>query len=127
MKTYRVAIVGLGRMGSTLDQSIASASHVSERLQVVAGAETIPERRTAFQEKWDVETVYEDYQEMIEKEQPDLVGVCTTATGLPKPGNRAPSTAFRGRCTRRYGSLCSERWCADALCRKGNLLFRAEG
>ena len=95
MKTYRVAIVGLGRMGSTLDQSIASASHVSERLQVVAGAETIPERRTAFQEKWGIETVYEDYQEMIEKEQPDLVAVCTTATGLPKPGNRAPSTAFR--------------------------------
>ena len=95
MKTYRVAIVGLGRMGSTLDQSIASASHVSERLEVVAGAETIPERRTAFQEKWGVERVYEDYQEMIEKEQPDLVGVCTTATGLPKPGNRAPSTAFR--------------------------------
>ena len=83
MKTYRVAIVGLGRMGSTLDQSIASASHVSERLQVVAGAETIPERRTAFQEKWGIETVYEDYQEMIEKEQPDLVAVCTTATGLP--------------------------------------------
>lgn len=95
MKTYRVAIVGLGRMGSTLDQSIASASHESERLQVVAGAETIAERRSAFQEKWGVETVYDDYQEMIEKERPDMVGVCTTATGLPKPGNRAPSTTFR--------------------------------
>lgn len=95
MKTYRVAIVGLGRMGSTLEQSIASSSQESKRLEIVAGAETIPERRTAFQEKWGVETVYEDYQEMIEKEQPDLLGVCTTATGLPKPGNRAPSTDFR--------------------------------
>ena len=95
MKIYRVAIVGLGRMGSTLDQSIASASQVSERLEVVAGAEIMPERRAAFQEKWGVAAVYEDYQEMIEKEQPDLVGVCTTATGLPKPGNSAPSTDFR--------------------------------
>ncbi len=95
MKTYRVVIVGLGRMGSTLDQSIASASQASERLQVVAGAETLPERREAFQEKWGIAAVYEDYQEMIEKEQPDLVAVCTTATGLPKPGSRAPSTAFR--------------------------------
>ncbi|MCH8294155.1 Gfo/Idh/MocA family oxidoreductase [Candidatus Poribacteria bacterium] len=95
MKTYRVAIVGLGRMGSTLDQSIASASRASQRLEVVAGAETIPERRAAFREKWGIEAVYEDYQEMIEKEKPDLVGVCTTATGLPKPGNRAPSPNFR--------------------------------
>ena len=31
MKTYRVAIVGLGRMGSTLDQSIASASHAERK------------------------------------------------------------------------------------------------
>ncbi len=76
MKTYRVAIVGLGRMGSTLDQSIASASRASQRLEVVAGAETIPERRAAFREKWGIEAVYEDYQEMIEKEKPDLVGVC---------------------------------------------------
>ena len=32
---------------------------------------------------------------MIEKESPDIVAVCTTATGLPKPGNRAPSRDFR--------------------------------
>ncbi|MCZ6677970.1 MAG: hypothetical protein O7E52_12045 [Candidatus Poribacteria bacterium] len=50
MKTYRVAIVGLGCMGSTLDQSIASACRASERLEIAAGAETIPERRTAFVE-----------------------------------------------------------------------------
>ena len=34
--------------------------------------------------------------EMIERERPDLVAVCTTATGLQKPGDRAPSPAFRG-------------------------------
>ncbi len=95
MNTYRVAIVGLGRMGSTLDQSIASASRASERLEVVAGAEIIQERRSAFQEKWDVEAVYEDYQEMIHQERPDILAVCTTATGLPKPGSRALSKNFR--------------------------------
>ena len=95
MKIYRVGIIGLGRMGSTLEQSIASACAVSERLEVVAAAETIPERRVAFQEQWEVESVYEDYQLMVEQESLDLVAVCTTATGLPKPGNRAPSLDFR--------------------------------
>ena len=48
MKTYRVAIVGLGRMGSTLDMSIANASRASQRLEVVAGADILPERRKAM-------------------------------------------------------------------------------
>ena len=34
MKKYRVAIVGLGRIGSTLDMSVANACKNSERLDV---------------------------------------------------------------------------------------------
>lgn len=96
MKKYRVGIIGLGRMGSTLDMSIAASSQPIERLEVVAGADILPDRRTAFKEKWGVKALYADYEEMVRKEQPDLVAVCTTATGLPKPGNRAPSRGFRG-------------------------------
>ncbi len=95
MNTYRVAIVGLGRMGSTLDMSIANASRMSQRLEVVAGADILPERRKAFTEKWGVNAVYEDYQEMIEKEKPDMVAVCTTATGIQKPVRKAPSRDFK--------------------------------
>ena len=58
MQKYRVAVVGLGRMGSTLDISIAAACQVSDRLELVAGAETIPERRVAFTETWGVDSVY---------------------------------------------------------------------
>ena len=127
MKTYRVAIVGLGRMGSTLDQSIASASHVSERLEVVAGAETIPERRTAFQEKWGVERVYDDYQEMIEKEQTGSGGSVYDSDRFAQTGQSRTINCLSGRCTRGYGGLCGERRCADALCGEGNLLFCGEG
>ena len=95
MKTYRVAIVGVGRMGSTLDMSVANACQASQRLEVVAGADILPERRKAFKEKWGVGALYEDYQEMIEKERPDMVAVCTTATGIQKPGSKAPSRDFR--------------------------------
>jgi predicted dehydrogenase len=102
MKTYRVAIVGLGRAGSTLDEeigdglphSVAGACQTSERLECVAGADTIPERVDAFRERWGIDAGYSDYKVMIEREKPDMVAVCTTATGLAKPARRAPSRDY---------------------------------
>jgi predicted dehydrogenase len=87
-KTYRVAIIGLGRMGSTIDDeikstaimvpySIAAASAASERLELVAGADLLADKRDAFRERWDVSALYADYQEMIEQERPDVVAICT--------------------------------------------------
>jgi predicted dehydrogenase len=96
LKTYRVAVIGLGRMGSTLDMSVASAAAESERLELVAGSDLLPERRDAFKDTWGVGAVYENYMEMVKKESPDLVAICTTATGLQKPGREAPSKDFVG-------------------------------
>lgn len=85
-KNYRVAIIGLGRMGSTIDDelppgspaySIAAACRASTRLTVVAGADNDPAKRAAFQARWGVTALYEDYQAMIRQEQPDLVAICT--------------------------------------------------
>ncbi len=89
MKTYRVAIVGLGRMGSTIDEevvgypsialpySVAASCMASERLELAAGSDLVAEKRSAFGEKWGVAALYEDYLEMIEVERPDMVAVCT--------------------------------------------------
>ncbi len=85
-KTYRVAIIGLGRMGSTIDDefpdrappySVAASCKASERLQVVTGADIDAAKRAAFSESWGVDALYEDYVEMIRKEDPDMVAVCT--------------------------------------------------
>lgn len=89
MKRYRMAIVGLGRMASTIDDevrdhpaivlpySIAAACKASPRLEVIAGADPDPGKRAAFRERWGVEALYDDYREMIARERPDLVAVCT--------------------------------------------------
>tara|TARA_B100000686_G_C16715187_1_gene931540 strand:- start:364 stop:1428 length:1065 start_codon:yes stop_codon:yes gene_type:complete len=95
MKKYRVAIVGLGRIGSTLDMSVANACKNSERLDVVAGSDILSDRRKNFESTWGIKSTYENYQEMIDRENPDIVAVCTTATGLPKPGNKAPNREFK--------------------------------
>ncbi len=89
MKTYRVAIIGLGRMGSTIDEevidypavalpySIAACCKKSDRLNLIAGADLLLEKRASFREKWGINALYENYRDMIEKERPDLVAVCT--------------------------------------------------
>ena len=89
MKTYRVAIVGLGRMASTIDDevqdlpglwipySVAAACRASAHLEVCAGADILPEKRAAFKERWGVTALYDDYLDMIDQEEPDMVAICT--------------------------------------------------
>ena len=101
-KTYRVGIIGLGRMGSTIDDeghtelpySVAASAQASPKLDLVAGADLDADKCAAFKTRWGVEAVYEDYREMVEKEGLDLVAVCTAAC-LPKPHNQSPNTDDR--------------------------------
>ena len=103
MATCRVGIIGLGRMGSTIDEeghgkvpySVAASGAASDRLEVVAGADILEEKRAAFTARWGVENTYEDYRQMVAAEKPDLVAVCTAAC-LPKPAREAPDASFRG-------------------------------
>jgi predicted dehydrogenase len=86
IKQYSVAIIGLGRMGSTIDDetpagapaySVAAACAASDRLTVVAGVDIDAAKRAAFQDRWGVAALYDDYVQMIRQEQPDLVAICT--------------------------------------------------
>ena len=90
MGKYRVAINGLGRMASTIDDeikgssisdwvpySIASACKAISKTELVAGADILPEKLEAFQKRWGVSALYKDYMEMIEQEKPDIVAICT--------------------------------------------------
>ena len=116
MKTYRVAIIGLGRMGSTIDDehpalgpySIPACCRTSDRLELVAGSDLVQERREAFGKKWGISALYEDYLEMIEKEHPDMVAITTRGTSLLKPNNRAPSKEFREDSHAEIGAAVAE-------------------
>src|SRR5260370_30207746 len=89
MKTYRLAIVGLGRMGSTIDAevvgypaitlpySIAAAARAIPNLEIVAGCDLVAAKNEAFRQKWGVKQTYEDFDKMLKDENPDMVAVCT--------------------------------------------------
>ena len=74
MQKYRVAVVGLGRMASTIDDevkdyaaitlpySIAGACQEIDRIDLMAGADILPEKLEAFGQKWGVKALYKDYK-----------------------------------------------------------------
>jgi predicted dehydrogenase len=91
--TYRVAIIGTGRMGGLTEDEPHTAtfprpySHIAayqaiEQTEVVAVANRGEERLRRFAERFDIppEKTYLDYRAMIERERPDIVSV-TTPTG----------------------------------------------
>ena len=96
MSRYRVGIIGLGRISSTIDDEVQGHpavmlpySHTAcfrevADVEVVAGADPYPEQRAAFGERWKVDRLYADYQEMVQKENLDIVSVATSAKPRPE-------------------------------------------
>jgi len=92
-QTYRAAVIGLGRMGSTFDDEIeqggalflpychAPSYDAHSRVELVAGADPHPEQRQIFGERWGIDSghMYADVAQMLAKEDLDLVSICTTA------------------------------------------------
>ena len=89
-KQYRAAVIGLGRMGSTFDDEKSAWDRAprphahtpcyrAAGVEVVAGADLHEGQREAYRRKWGIESLYADYHEMLEREQPDILSICTTA------------------------------------------------
>lgn len=89
---YRAALIGLGRIADTIDdEQVGSGwllpfSHMGSyaevpEVQVVGAADLYAEQRAAFGQRWGIPEahLYQDYRELLERERPDIVSVCTTA------------------------------------------------
>jgi predicted dehydrogenase len=93
MPPLRAAIIGCGRMGSTIDDELpryssntSPFSHAARYAAVpdtvlVAACDPVPEKLRIFGERWGITALYADAAEMMRQEQPDLVSICTN-TGI---------------------------------------------
>jgi len=92
--TYRTALVGLSWiasdpaelasdvvLGTAIPGSHASAMAAIPDIQVVAGCDIVEEKRQGFVERWGERwpglRVYADFNEMFDRERPDLVAIVT--------------------------------------------------
>ncbi|MBC8227954.1 Gfo/Idh/MocA family oxidoreductase, partial [bacterium] len=75
MKRYRVGIVGCGNISRTHMHAYRAAFAVD----VVAAADIQEEKLSAFSEEYRISALYTDYKEMLDKENLDIISVCTLA------------------------------------------------
>lgn len=83
----RCAVVGLGRIGSTLEDDLlrekpashAGAIRASRDCRLVAGCDLRKDRREAFARRWRCPAVYGDLPSMIRASQPDILHLATPA------------------------------------------------
>ena len=73
MATYRVGIIGCGNIA----KAHVNAYRKTPGVEVVTGSELDPDRREAFARDFQFRSSYADYTEMLEKENLDIVSVCT--------------------------------------------------
>ena len=138
MRTYRVCLIGCGRMGATIDDEVKdrpqsnrwlpyshAAGYVAvENTELIAVSDVAQEKVEAIQKRYSVPHGYTDYREMIEKEQPDIVSIAT------RPGTHAEMTIFAAERNVK-GIYCEKPLCcsmkeADAMveaCEKHNVKF----
>ena len=134
--TYRVAIIGTGRMGGLMEDEnpyfntyVKPYSHFGsytaiEQTEVVAVANRGEARMKRFSDRWGITNTYLDYREMIEKEKPDIVSVTTPSFARAEPIIFAAEHGVRGIYAEK--GLCASLAEADriaAAVRSNNVAF----
>ncbi len=89
---YKAAVIGLGRIASTIDDEVTGSnwilpfSHMGSyrevpEVEVVAASDLHAEQLADFGKRYEMDErqLYSDYREMLERERPDIVSICTNA------------------------------------------------
>ncbi len=96
--SYKAAVIGLGRMGSTFDDEITQGGSIflpychaptycaHPQTDLIAGADPHDEQRALFGERWGIDRdhLYANHRDLLEKAKPDIVSVTTTARYRPQ-------------------------------------------
>lgn len=72
-QSYRAAVIGCGKMSRGHARALAD----NQRVDLVAGADVSEAARDAFSREFDVGSMYSDPAELLAKQRPELVSICT--------------------------------------------------
>ncbi len=134
-KVYRVAIIGTGRMGGLIEDELSvnqfsspyghfSAYQHIQQTEVVAVANRGSDRLQRFAKRFGIANTYLDYQQMIEKEKPDIVSITTPSFARSKPIIFAAEHGVKGIYAEK--GLCASLEEADRIsmaCRQNSIAF----
>lgn len=73
---YRATIFGLGKIAYAHMHGYLSTENI-DQITVVAGADPNEKARQKFAQEFGLKNIYIDYHELLEKEKPDIVSICT--------------------------------------------------
>ncbi len=82
---YRAAVIGCGKVAGGYDLfadekwtvTHAGAYRLCPKTDLVSAADVSAATLSDFGERWKISPLYSDYREMLEKERPDIVSICT--------------------------------------------------
>src|SRR5581483_1726326 len=91
----RVAILGLGGISRAHLRGYRAPENAG-RVEVVAGADISAAARARFVEETGIERTYADYRELLERERPEIVSICTWPPLHPEMVEAAAAAGVRG-------------------------------
>jgi predicted dehydrogenase len=127
-RVYGVGIIGCGRVAWLLDQDPLIANkpvtHMgaylrADRTKVVAAADIQINRLHAFSKEFGIESVYLDYEEMLDREGLDIVSICAYAPDRYRMVVDAVNAGVKGIwCEKAFATSLEEAEAMAALCEK---------
>lgn len=104
MSHYRAAVIGAGRPihptgvgeGFAIAYQHAAGYQATEQVEIVAAADIDRGNLEAFATHFAVPAIYHDYHEMLERERPDLVSICTWPSMHPEMVVDTAAAGVRG-------------------------------
>lgn len=120
MAQFRVAIIGCGGRG----RAHALGYQASPEVEVVACADPLRENAEKLAEEFVIPHIYEDYQQMLEEQKPDIVSICTwTALHYPMVMNAVSAGAKAIHCEKPMAPTWGEAKQMHQVCEEAGVLL----
>jgi len=132
---YKAGIVGCGRIGSEFDEdpkrkiisTHAGAYSAFPMTELVAVADINRGKLYKCGKKWNVRSLYQDYEEMLEKENIDILSICTWNSTHFEIAKKAVEHGVKAIfCEKPIADTLSNAYKMIEICNKNNVILQVD-